>query len=337
MLSHAMDTATRPPASLDALHALVREDLGRVNHTMQHYLSSNVPLIGELATHLMAAGGKRLRPSLTLATAKLLGYDGTRHIALAACVEFIHTATLLHDDVVDASDLRRGEATANAVWGNEASVLVGDFLLSRAFQMMVDDGSLEVLRLLADTSATIAAGEVKQLTLKGSLDVSEDDYFEVIRAKTAALFAACCELSAIIAGDEHDRRAMHDFGMALGTAFQLIDDALDYSGDAGTLGKTIGDDLREGKATYPLLQAYAHGSDTERAFLQQLFAASHNPSQQDLSRILEIFARTQALAITHQKAAESIDKAEKILSRYGHSPARAALFEMMNFCLERQR
>jgi len=327
---------SKNPPTLDALQHLVAADLSAVNNTILRYIQSNVSLIEQLARHLIASGGKRLRPSLTLATAKLLGYNGNRHIALAACVEFIHSATLLHDDVVDASDLRRGEATANAIWGNEASVLVGDFLLSRAFQMMVDDGSLDVLRVLADASATIAAGEVKQLMLKGQLDIGEADYFDVIHAKTATLFAAACELSAIVSGSEEDRVRMHDFGVALGTAFQLIDDALDYSGDMQLLGKTIGDDLREGKATYPVLVAYRNATPENKAFLQQIFnndALSENTS---LTRVQQILASTGAISATRSMAAQHIQKAHETLAYYPHGPAREALHATLDFCLRRE-
>jgi octaprenyl-diphosphate synthase len=330
----ALNTPSAAP-SLAKLTALVADDLAKVNQTIIQYVKSDVALIEQLATHLIAAGGKRLRPSLTLATSQLLGYEGDRHIMLAACIEFIHSATLLHDDVVDASELRRGEATANALWGNEASVLVGDFLLSRAFQMMVDDGSIDVLRTLADASATIAAGEVKQLSLKGRIDAPMQDYFDVIQAKTATLFAAACELSAIAAGKNEDRENMRQFGMSLGMAFQLIDDALDYSGDASTLGKTIGDDLREGKATYPLLMAYQRANDDDKKFLQQVFEFSDKNTTDILIRIQEIFAKTQAISATVDCASGYLSKAKKAVDIYSDCYAKTALLDTLDFCVSR--
>lgn len=333
------ETARAPqnqPASLEALTRLVRDDLRDVNTTIVASVKSNIPLIEQLANHIIAAGGKRMRPSLTIAAAKLLGYEGKRHIQLAACVEFIHTATLLHDDVVDASELRRGEATANAVWGNEASVLVGDFLLSRAFQMMVDDGSLDVLRVLADASATIAAGEVKQLTLKHQIDVAEDDYFDVIKAKTATLFAAACELSAIAAERPEMQATLSEFGMALGTAFQLVDDALDYSGDSAALGKTIGDDWREGKATYPILQAYRRANAEDKAFLARVFEdETIEVDATLLAQTQEILKRTGAIEATYERALQEASTAQKILAGFHASPAREALEQTLHFCIHR--
>lgn len=328
---------TPSSASLDALKQLVSGDLQAVNSTIISNVKSDIPLIEQLAQHIIAAGGKRMRPSLTIAVSKLLGYEGTRHIHLAACVEFIHTATLLHDDVVDASELRRGEATANALWGNEASVLVGDFLLSRAFQMMVEDGSLDALKTLADASAIIASGEVKQLTLAHQIEVDETDYFDVIRSKTAALFAAAAELAAICAGnDSATRQAMYDFGMALGIAFQLVDDALDYHGDAEILGKTIGDDWREGKATYPILQAYAHATTQDRAFLKDLFEnGDGSVDEHALARTQAIIASTNAVEKTYVRAKAEAQKAHALLAHYPDSLAKQALDQTLHYCIER--
>src|SRR6202142_2415264 len=258
-------------AALTALVELVGDDLQACDRAIVSRMDSPVALIPQLAAHIVAAGGKRLRPLLTLASARLCGYPdatgGARHIALAACVEFIHTATLLHDDVVDESQLRRGLASANAIFGNKASVLVGDFLFARAFQLMVDDGSLAVLSILSRAAATIAEGEVLQLQTQNDLSTTEEQYLEVIQGKTAALFAAACEVGAVIANrPAYEQEALAAFGMNLGIAFQLVDDALDYAADQATLGKTVGDDFREGKVTLPVLAAYQAGDETERAF-----------------------------------------------------------------------
>ena len=253
--------------SLDELQRLVNDDLRVVNELIVKHMHSPVPLIPQLAGHLVAAGGKRLRPMLTLASARMCGYRGGRHHALAACVEFIHTATLLHDDVVDESDLRRGLATANALWGNKASVLVGDFLFSRAFQLMVADGSLRVLEILSGASAVIAEGEVLQLVTSNDTDTSEQAYLDVIRCKTAALFAAACRIGAVVAErPKVEEEALDSYGLNLGIAFQLIDDVLDYSAKQAELGKTVGDDFREGKMTLPVVLAFRRGDEAERGF-----------------------------------------------------------------------
>ena len=243
--------------SLDALDAIVADDINRVNRLIVEKMESRAPLIPQLAGHIVAAGGKRLRPMLTLAASRLCGYEGDRHIALATCVEFIHTATLLHDDVVDESMLRRGQESANALWGNEASVLVGDFLFSRAFQLMVSDASLKTLKILSDASAIIAEGEVLQLLTTNDTETSEEAYLEVIRSKTATLFAAAAKIGAVVAErPKAEEEALESYGMNLGIAFQLVDDALDYSADQAALGKTVGDDFREGKS---VCRSYLHG------------------------------------------------------------------------------
>src|SRR5690242_6312919 len=248
--------------SLDPLTELVRHDLGAVNALILERMQSTVALIPQLAGHIIAAGGKRLRPMLTLATARLCGYrGGRRHVALAAAVEFIHTATLLHDDVVDASDLRRGLATANAVWGNKPSVLVGDFLFSRAFQLMVEDGSLKVLDILSSASAVIAEGEVLQLVTSNDTETTEESYLAVIQAKTAQLFAAASRIGAVLADrPSAEEQALEAYGRSLGIAFQLVDDMLDYSAEQAELGKTVGDDFREGKITLPVVLALRSAS-----------------------------------------------------------------------------
>lgn len=253
--------------SLKAIHGLVIDDLKRVNQVIVDNMQSPVALIPQLAGHLVAAGGKRLRPVLTLAAAKLCGFEGERHIALAACVEFIHTATLLHDDVVDESMLRRGRDSANAVWGNQPSVLVGDFLFARAFELMVADGSLKVLKILSKASSVIAEGEVLQLMTTNDTATSEESYLEVIRAKTATLFAAAAQIGAVVADrPKVEEEALESYGMNLGIAFQLIDDVLDYSAIQAELGKTVGDDFREGKISLPVVLAWRRGSAEDRDF-----------------------------------------------------------------------
>ena len=257
--------------SLDLLMKLVTQDLDKVNATILEHMQSPVHLIPQLAGHLIAAGGKRLRPMLTLGTAALCQYSGERHIKLAACVEFIHTATLLHDDVVDASELRRGKSTANSVWGNQPSVLVGDFLFSRAFQLMVSDGSLHVLKLLSNASAVIAEGEVHQLLTTNDTSTSESDYLEVIQSKTAELFSAAARIGAVVADrPKIEEEALAAYGTNLGVAFQLVDDALDYSARQAELGKTIGDDFSEGKITLPVILAFRRGNEEEKKFLNEI-------------------------------------------------------------------
>ena len=249
-----------PAPTLSPLLALTAADMNAVNAVILERMQSRIPLIPELAGHLIAGGGKRLRPMLTLAAARLLDYPGTRQHKLAAAVEFIHTATLLHDDVVDGSDLRRGRRTANHIWGNPASVLVGDFLFSRSFELMVEDGSLKVLKILSGASAIIAEGEVDQLTAQRQVATDEDSYLRIIGAKTAALFAAAARIAAVVAErPEADEAALDAFGRNLGVAFQLVDDAIDYASDAGTMGKDVGDDFRDGKVTLPVILAHAGG------------------------------------------------------------------------------
>ena len=326
-------TGSRP--SLQALQALVGDDLAKVNSVIVERMHSRIPLIPELAGHIIAAGGKRLRPMLTIAGAKLCGYSGERHIKLSACVEFIHTATLLHDDVVDESELRRGNATANAVWGNQASVLVGDFLFTRSFQLMVEDGSLKVLAILSSASSTIAEGEVHQLITAGNLATGEEAYLEVIAAKTAALFAAACRIGAVV-GDrpEAEERALESYGRNLGIAFQLIDDYLDYAAKQATLGKTVGDDFREGKITLPVLLAYRRGNDEERAFWKRCIEKGEK-SDDDLARATALMERHGALRDTVERARHYGGVARDALGLFPDSAPRRALLEAVDFCIER--
>ncbi len=323
------------PDALARLDALVGPDLARCNELIVARMDSPVALIPQLAAHLVAAGGKRLRPLLTLAAARLCGYEGPRHIRLAACVEFIHTATLLHDDVVDDSHLRRGLASANAVFGNKASVLVGDFLFARAFQLMVEDGSLRVLEILSQAAATIAEGEVLQLQTQNDLSTPMSRYLDVIRGKTAALFEAACEVGAVIADrPAAEARALRDYGANLGMAFQLVDDALDYAADQATLGKTVGDDFREGKITLPVLAAYAAGDKDERAFWERTIEASEQ-DEQDLARAMALIADRGAIRTTLERAGRFVAEAKAALGVFPESEALRALRAVADYTLSR--
>jgi octaprenyl-diphosphate synthase len=325
---------SRKPA-LDELQRLVAEDLRTVNQLIIKHMHSPVPLIPQLAGHLVAAGGKRLRPMLTLAAARMCGYRGGRHQALAACVEFIHTATLLHDDVVDESDLRRGLATANALWGNKASVLVGDFLFSRAFQLMVGDGSLRVLEILSGASAVIAEGEVLQLVTSNDTDTSEQAYLDVIRCKTAALFAAACRIGAVVADRPRvEEEALDSYGLNLGIAFQLIDDMLDYSAKQVELGKTVGDDFREGKVTLPVVLAFRRGDEAERGFWRRCIERVEQ-SEEDLRHAIALLERHGALRDTVARARHYGAIARDALGIFHEGPEKRALIDVIDFCIER--
>ena len=327
-------TITREP-SLDALMALVASDMNGVNSVILDRMQSKVALIPELAGHLIAGGGKRMRPMLTLASASLLGYPGTRHHKLAAAVEFIHTATLLHDDVVDGSGMRRGKRTANLIWGNPASVLVGDFLFSRAFELMVEDGSLKVLRILSHASAVIAEGEVEQLTAQRQVDTDEDHYLTIISAKTAALFAAACRVAPVIAeASEDDELALEAYGRNLGIAFQLTDDVIDYASDAETMGKGVGDDFRDGKMTLPVILAYARGKEDDRAFWRSAMGGSRI-SDEDLAHAIGLLHATDALSDTIERARQYGRRAIDALARFPSSKAKAALVEASEFAVAR--
>jgi octaprenyl-diphosphate synthase len=307
--------------------------MARVNQLITENVKSEITLISDLATHLIAAGGKRIRPSLVLASALLCGYTGVRHVRLAACVEFIHTATLLHDDVVDASALRRGAATANALWGNKPSVLVGDFLLSRAFQLMVADGSLDVLTILSDAAATISAGEVKQLMVSHDLGISETVYLEVISAKTAALFAAATELGAVVSEQPHARETLRQFGQSLGIAFQLVDDALDYQAREEELGKAIGDDFRDGKVTLPLMIAYQEGTQDARSFWEHCMAQGGALGAAELKQAQQLIQASRGIEYTLALAARYGEQAQQALSQLPAGNAREALAETIAFCV----
>ncbi len=318
------------------LTAMLAPELQATNQAIVARMDSPVALIPQLAAHIVAAGGKRLRPLLTLASARLCGYEGTRQIQLAACVEFIHTATLLHDDVVDESLLRRGYASANAVFGNKASVLVGDFLFSRAFQLMVADGSLEILRILSAAAATIAEGEVLQLTTQNDLATTEQRYFDVIRGKTAALFAAACEVGGVIAGEPPARcAALASFGENLGMAFQLVDDALDYSAVEAELGKAIGDDFREGKLTYPILLAIAEADAAETAFWTRTIGEGEQ-TDEDLPRALALLTKYDAGARSLARAEAFVQAGCAALDAFEASEIRAVLEDVARYTTARR-
>lgn len=321
--------------SLQPLMTLVTPGLHRVNAVILDRMQSQVALIPELAGHLIAGGGKRMRPMLTLASAAALDYGGDRHHRLAAAVEFIHTATLLHDDVVDGSDLRRGRQTANIIWGNEASVLVGDFLFARAFELMVEDGSLRVLKILSHASAVIAEGEVAQLTAQRVVETTEDRYLDIIAAKTAALFAAACQISAVVAErDLKVEQALESYGRNLGIAFQLVDDAIDYVSDAATMGKDSGDDFRDGKVTLPVILAYARGDDAARRFWQRAMSGRAN-GEAELAEAVERLHATDAIADSMARARLYGSRAVDALAILPASDARAALVETVAFAVER--
>jgi octaprenyl-diphosphate synthase len=326
--------AVRAP-SLDPMVQLVAADLNHVNAVILDRMQSEVALIPELAGHLIAGGGKRMRPMLTLACARLLDYGGTRHHKLAAAVEFIHTATLLHDDVVDGSGLRRGKRTANIIWGNPASVLVGDFLFSRSFELMVEDGSLKVLRILSRASAVIAEGEVDQLTAQRRVETSEDHYLDIISAKTAALFAAACRIAAVVAErDEAVEEALDAYGRNLGIAFQLIDDAIDYASDAATMGKGVGDDFRDGKVTLPVILAYSRGGAEERTFWREAMEGSR-ASDEDLAHATGLLRASGAIDDTVARARLYGQRAIDALGPFPAGRAKAALIEAVEFAIAR--
>jgi octaprenyl-diphosphate synthase len=307
----------------------------RVNELIVQRMHSPVSLIPQLAGHIVAAGGKRLRPMLTLAAARLCGYSGDRHFGLAAAVEFIHTATLLHDDVVDESGLRRGRETANAIWGNKASVLVGDFLFTRAFQLMVECGSLEVLAILSRASAVIAEGEVSQLTTSNDTTTTEQAYLDVIRGKTAELFAAAARVGGVIAGRPRaECDALESYGMNLGIAFQLVDDALDYSAKQVELGKTIGDDFREGKLTLPVILAFMRGDESERTFWRRVLE-DQDQRDGDLDDAVRLMERHGTLADTLARARHYGAIARDALGLFQDRSIKRALIEAIDFAIER--
>lgn len=321
--------------TLDPMLALTAHGMNAVNAVILERMQSDIPLIPRLAGHLISGGGKRLRPMLTLAGAELVGYQGARHHKLAAAVEFIHTATLLHDDVVDGSELRRGKAAANIIFGNPATVLVGDFLFSRAFELMTEDGSLKVLNILSSASAIIAEGEVSQLTAQRQIETSEERYLQIIGAKTAALFAAASRIGAVVAEcGEREEQALDDYGRNLGVAFQLVDDAIDYDSDAAEMGKDRGDDFREGKMTLPVIFAYARGTPEERKFWQAAIAG-HRTSDDDLAEAIALIGKYDAVEATRERARHFAARAVDAISIFPDGKARAAMAEAAHFAVAR--
>jgi octaprenyl-diphosphate synthase len=321
--------------SIEPLVSHVRADMERVNATILARTGSEVAMIPEVANHLINSGGKRLRPMLTLAMAQLSAYRGEGHVKLAAAVEFMHTATLLHDDVVDESEMRRGKLAARVLWGNEASVLVGDFLLGQAFRMMVEVGSLRALEILSSAAAIIAEGEVMQLAAAKNTATTEDEYVAVIRAKTAELFAAASEVGPVLAGlPKTEQTACRSYGMNLGIAFQLVDDALDYGGKAAKLGKNVGDDFREGKITLPVVLAFRRGSETERSFWRRTLEDG-DVAEGDLEHAVDLMARHRALEDTIKRARHYGAIATDALALFPDSPVKAALSEAVEFSIAR--
>ena len=317
-MSQSTAASTHKAPSLDALYALIRE----------------IPLIHDISRHIGASGGKRIRPALTLISAQLCGYEGPRHIALAAAVEFLHTATLLHDDVVDESKLRRGLATANELFGNKASVLVGDFLLGQAFQLMVSDGALKSLKILSDSAAVISKGEVMQLMTEGQPETTIENYLQIISSKTAVLFAAACELGAVVAEEVDAEDALREFGIYIGIAFQLVDDALDYAADEATLGKSIGDDFSEGKITLPVILAYANATREERIFwIRTLSDLDQTPG--DFEQALRLIRKHRGIEQTVQMAERYCQKAKAALDIFSDSKAKSAMLDIVDFCISR--
>jgi len=324
-----------PTDMLEPILDLVREDMDGVNRFILDKAVSDVALIPQLAHHLIDSGGKRLRPMLTIAAAKLVAYQGQGHIRLASAVEFMHTATLLHDDVVDESNTRRGKPTARLVWSNQASVLVGDFLLGQAFRMMVDVGSLPALKILSNAAAVIAEGEVMQLAAAKNTATTEDEYLAIINAKTAALFSAASEVGAAIAGRPTDEQAaLRSYGKNLGIAFQLVDDALDYSGDSARLGKSVGDDFREGKITLPVILCFRRGNEQERAFWKRTLTDGQLKDG-DLEHAVGLMKRHKAIEATFERARHYGAIARDALEIFPDGVPKRALDGVVAFCVSR--
>ena len=326
-------SATKPH---EALSDVLAEDMKAVNALIQDRMASeHAPRIPEVTAHLVGAGGKRLRPMLTLAAARLCGYDGPYHVHLAATVEFIHTATLLHDDVVDESAQRRGRPTANLLWDNKSSILVGDYLFSRSFQLMTETGSIDVLRILSNASATIAEGEVLQLTAAQDLRTDESVYLQVVRGKTAALFSAATEVGGVIAdADPNHVKALYDYGDALGIAFQIVDDLLDYQGDTNATGKNVGDDFRERKLTLPVIKAVAMADDTERAFWVKTIEKG-NQDDGDLDHALALLHKHGTLEATRQDALNWTNKAKVAIAALPEHNIRTLLTDLADYVVAR--
>lgn len=326
-----------PPSPLEELSSMMAADMARINNLILDRMQSDVPLIPQLAGYLIAAGGKRIRPLMTLAATRLFDKTTDRPYRLATAVEFIHTATLLHDDVVDESDQRRGQASANAIFGNQSSVLVGDFLFSKAFELMVEDGSIEILGILSKASSVIAEGEVLQLSIQNRLDSTLDQYLEVIGAKTAALFAAACEIGPVMTGQSADiQKALRDYGYYVGMAFQIADDVLDYQSQTADIGKSIGDDFKEGKMTAPVIFAYQSASPDEKAFWKRVFE-DKDISTPDLAHAQELIKSHKADRKTLELAQSYVEKAQNCLKSVKNSPLKATLHNLASYALTRSK
>jgi octaprenyl-diphosphate synthase len=320
--------------NLEQINELTAQDMAAVNETILSQLNSDVSLINQLGYYIISGGGKRIRPMIAILAARALGYEGSQHVTIAALIEFIHTATLLHDDVVDESDMRRGKATANAAFGNAASVLVGDFIYTRAFQMMTSLGSLRVLELMSEAVNVIAEGEVLQLMNCNDPDITEESYMHVIYSKTARLFEAAAQSSGILAGaTAAEEQALQAYGRYIGTAFQLIDDLLDYSADGQTLGKNVGDDLSEGKPTLPLLHAMRHGNTQQAAMIRE--AIEQGNGRHLLEPVLETMRQCGSLEWTRNRAEEEADKAIAALQALPETPWRSALEALAHMAVQR--
>jgi octaprenyl-diphosphate synthase len=331
-----MHAAERPleTVTFDAVSALARDDMQAVDRLITTSLETDVALVSQVSRYIVSSGGKRLRPLIVLLAARAFGYDGEQHVRAAAIIEFIHTATLLHDDVVDSSSRRRGQDSANAVFGNQASVLVGDFLYSRAFQMMVDIGSMRVMQILADATNTIAAGEVLQLMNVHDPDTTEDAYRQVIYRKTARLFEAGAQIAAVLTKrPDAEEAAMIEYGRNLGMAFQLVDDALDYDASPEELGKNLGDDLAEGKATLPLIRAMQQGNPAEREVIRNAILEG---GLDDLKTVRSVIESTGALQYTAARAQEAADVAVGALSEIPDSDYKQALVAIAEFSVRRR-
>jgi octaprenyl-diphosphate synthase len=330
-----LDGVRDPADSLKPLLALVTEDMDAINRIILDKAVSDVEMIPQLAHHLIDSGGKRLRPMLTLAAAKLCGYQGAKHIRVASAVEFMHTATLLHDDVVDESSTRRGRKTARMIWGNQASVLVGDFLLGQAFRMLVDVGNMQVLKILSNAAAVIAEGEVMQLAAAKNTATTEDEYLAIINAKTAALFAAAAEAGGAIAErPAAEVSALRSYGKNLGIAFQLVDDALDYGGDSLRLGKSTGDDFREGKITLPVILSFRRGSDEERLFWKKTIVDGEI-APGDFEHAIALMRRHKAIEATLERVRGYGGSARDDIAIFRNSPQKSALQDVITFCIDR--
>jgi octaprenyl-diphosphate synthase len=325
----------KPVPTLDALVKLTAHDMNLINDLILEKAQSHVELIPQLAGHLINSGGKRIRPMLTVAAARMSGYQGLHHVKLAMAVEFMHTATLLHDDVVDESDMRRGKDAARVIWGNQASVLVGDYLLGQAFKMMVETGSLDCLRILSEAACTIAEGEVLQLAVSQDTSTTEDSYLKVVGAKTAALFSAATKVGAVISNrPRNEQEALESYGRNLGIAFQLIDDALDYSGTKAALGKSVGDDFRERKITLPVIMAFRRGTTEERNFWKRTLEEG-NQTPDDLIYAQKLMERHGSLAATFDRARHYGQLSKDALAIFIDSEWKASLLEAVNFCIAR--